>query len=215
VTDRLFPPVVETERLRLERLDESVDARELYGVLSARRGDDSIGDVSEHTPWSPHRTIRETKEFLDRAESQWAESEGAEYAVRPKAGEPDAGELAGCCGLTCRWDRSVAEPGIWLRERFWGRGYSGERARALVALAFDLLDFDVVRVSVSATNERSRRAVSKYVTALGGREEGVRRRGLVVGPGDVRDEVCFSVTQGEWREATEGEYAAVFAAPDH
>jgi RimJ/RimL family protein N-acetyltransferase len=211
VSDYLFPPVVETERLRLERLDESVDARELYGVVSARTGDDGIGEVTEHVPWSPHRTVQETREFLDHAASQWTESQSAEYAVRPKAGEPGAGAFAGCCGLTCRWDRSVAEPGIWLRKPFWGRGYSGERARALVALAFDRLDLDVVRVGVAAANERSRRAVATYVAALGGREEGVRRRGLVIGPDDVRDEVCFSLTQAEWRDATDGEFAAVFA----
>ncbi|SFG44122.1 Acetyltransferase (GNAT) domain-containing protein [Halopelagius inordinatus] len=86
-------------------------------------------------------------------------------------------ERAGMCGLTCEWDRDRGELGIWLRKRFWGRGYSGERTRALMHLAFERLDLGPVAVGVAAENDRSRRAVEKYIDAAGGRFEGVVRHG--------------------------------------
>jgi RimJ/RimL family protein N-acetyltransferase len=95
----------------------------------------------------------------------------------------------------------VAQPGIWLRKRFWGRGYAGERARALLTLAFGRLDVGLVAVGVAAGNEQSRRAVEKYVADAGGRFEGVIRRGLPFADGDARDEARYTVSQAEWRDA--------------
>ena len=193
-TSDLFPAVVETERLRLERAGrDTVDVRELYRVCS----DDDAAETFAHVPFSPHATPKETFDFLAACEERWADGEAAEYAIRL----PDTGELVGIGAIECDWDRGTAEPGIWLRKRYWGRGYSGERARALMALAFDRLDFGLVAVGVAADNAKSRRAVEKYVEDAGGRFECVIRRGLPLSDGDVRDEARYSVSRGEWREA--------------
>lgn len=203
MSDHLFPAAVETSRLRLERAGhDAVDVHELYRIASA---DDGIDEVTEHAPWSPHDHPRETKEFLDECEKRFREGESAEYVIRPRDGEGGAGEFAGMCGLRCEWDRDRAELGIWLRKRFWGRGYSGERARALMRLAFDRLDFGIVTVGVAAENERSRRAVERYVASAGGRFEGVVRNGLAFFDGEIRDEARYSVSRTEWRESERSE----------
>lgn len=191
----MFPAVVETDRLRLEGPpSERVDLLELYRVCSS---DPAIDEVTRHVPWSPHATPKETKEFLDEAADSWEAGDGAVYAVRPRDGEAGAGELAGMTGLHPDWDRRTAGMGIWLRKRFWGRGYAGERAGALFYLAFERLDLDAVAVECAVDNDRSRRAVERYVEAHGGRFEGRLRNRLPVGD-EVRDARRYSVSREEW-----------------
>lgn len=80
----------------------------------------------------------------------------------------------------------------------WGNGYSGERAAALAALAFDHLDLASLRVGHDPDNDQSRRAVEKYVDRFGGRKDGTVRNEVPFPDGPVRDEVRYSVSAGEW-----------------
>ncbi len=191
----LFPERIETDRLVLSRLSrDTVDPLELYRICSA---DEGIEEVTRYTPWDPHSTVKETAEFLDGCEKRWEDGEGATYVIRPGAGEEGAGEIAGVCGLTLDWDRRSARLGIWLRRRFWGRGYSGERAAALLDLAFDRLDLELVSVTHHVENERSRAAIERYVSAHGGRREGTLRNWVPYGEG-VADEVRYSISREEY-----------------
>jgi RimJ/RimL family protein N-acetyltransferase len=193
----MFPTPVTTDRLRLERLDDAVDLFDLYEVCAH---DDGIEDVTEYVSWDPHAHPSETDEFLAHAADGWEDTERATYAVRPREGEADAGAFAGVAGLHPDWDEQRAELGTWLRRSFWGRGYSGERAHALMAVAFDRLDLEVVSVRCMVDNERSRRAIEKYVEAAGGRHEG-RLRNDVHDAGTPHDVHRFSVTREEWRDS--------------
>lgn len=190
----LFPDRIETDRLVLEAASpETVDVRELYRICS---GDD-IEAVTEYVTWGLHPHQKETLEFLELAAEQHASGEAAQYVVRPA---DDEATIAGMTGLTVSWDQNLAEPGIWLRKRFWGRGYSGERADALLALAFDHLDLDCVAIEVQADNENSRRAVERYVERYGGRYEGLLRHADAWASGPVNLH-RFSVTQDEYDPA--------------
>jgi len=194
----IFPDRIETERLVLTPLTpEDVDALDLYEHV--RVGAPAIGDVTEHLPWDPHRTPEETAEFIERSGERRSEREGAEYVVRPREGEDGAGEIAGCTGLDVDWDRERAELGLWLRKRFWGRGYSAERAVALAEVAFDRLDLGVLAVSHAVGNENSRRAIETYVDRLGGSREGRIHNGVVVDDEPV-DTIRYSVTAEAWRD---------------
>jgi RimJ/RimL family protein N-acetyltransferase len=64
---------------------------------------------------------------------------------------------------------------LFLRKRFWGRGYSGERAGALITVIFDRLDLEVVTVTVQPENEKSVSAIETYVDRFGGTREGTLR----------------------------------------
>lgn len=194
----LFPERIETPRLVLEPRDhEHVDLAECYRICSA---DDGIEEVTQYMPWSPHETINETAEFLDRGKSYWNDRKRAAYVVRPREGEPGAGEIAGFTGLSCDWDRRTGNLGVWLRKRFWGRGYSGERAGALMELAFCRLDLEVVAVTHHADNDNSRRAIEKYVEAHGGRCEGLLRNWIPYGE-EVADEYRYTISREEYGES--------------
>jgi ribosomal-protein-alanine N-acetyltransferase len=196
----LFPDLVETDRLRLEALTtETVDPFELYEHV--RVGAPHVEAVTEHLTWDPHETPRETVEFLETVTEEREAGEGATYAIRPRESEDGAGELAGVTGFSVDWDRRTVELGIWLRKRFWGRGYSGERAAALIEVAFERLDLEAVVVTVQAGNEQSRNAVSRYVEAHGGRHEGLLRNFQTDPTGDTSVDVHrYTITREEYRE---------------
>jgi RimJ/RimL family protein N-acetyltransferase len=169
----LFPRVFETERLRFERIHpETLDARELYPYV---REDSGIADATRFMTWDPHQHPKETMEYVQYTGEANDAAASGNYAVYPKRGEDGAGEFAGNAGLGADWERRSAELGIWLRKPFWGRGYSGERADAFVELAFDRLGLEVVTVTVVDDNDRSIRAIGKYVERWGGQHDGYFR----------------------------------------
>ncbi|MFC6787411.1 GNAT family N-acetyltransferase [Halobaculum halobium] len=195
----MFPEVIETDRLRLERCSrERVSPRTLYEVASDRSP--TIDAETAYLPWEPLDTLADAADRLAAFERQWEERERAEWVVRPRTGEPDAGEFAGTAGLLCQWEKDLALLAVWLRQPFWGRRYSGERADALLEVAFDRLDVGVAAVPIHGDNDRSRRAVERYIDRHGGRYEGLLRNhaGRYDEPADHHR---FSVSREEWREA--------------
>jgi RimJ/RimL family protein N-acetyltransferase len=199
----LFPDRIETERLVLEPFTtENVDLLAYYRHVS--RDNPNIEEITEHLSWDPHETPKESLEFLKSQEEARAEGEDATYVVRPKEGEDGAGEFAGMAGLHPDWDRRTATLGTWLRKPFWGRGYSGERAAALMEVAFERLGLEVVTVTHEVGNEKSRRAIRKYVGAHGGQHEGLLRNGAPGSDGPV-DLHRYTVTREQWSEATKGD----------
>ncbi|SEO66092.1 Protein N-acetyltransferase, RimJ/RimL family [Halogranum amylolyticum] len=205
----MFPDVIETDRLRLRRFDrETVDALDLYEYAAKT---DSIDEETRYVTWEPHATPKESWDFLRQMEEAWDDAKNATYAVFPKEGEERAGEFAGNTGLGVDWDKRKATLGVWLRRPFWGRGYSGERATALVELGFDVLDLDYVTVCHAVDNEQSRRAIEKYVDRLGGQRDGiVRNRYVSEKTGEGVDEYQYSISQEQWHEVTGGERTATF-----
>lgn len=208
----MFPDVVLTDRLRLERLTfGTVDVLDLYDICAH---DPEIDEVTRHVLWDPHETPKETHDFVAESMAAWDDGERAEYLIRPRDGEEGAGAVAGMTGIRADWPRRTANFGIWLRRRFWGRGYAGERAAALFQLAFDRLDFELVSAAHVVGNENSRRAIERYVEAHGGQYDGLLRNWHPLGD-EIVDAHRYTVTQRQWREATaDRDPVATFAAAD-
>lgn len=193
---RVFPETFETDRLRFEQLCRAnVPVSDFYDLVGP--SNPHVEDELEYIPRDPVASMGSAAERLQTFERQWDDRERAEYAVRPRPGEDGAGALAGTAGLIFDWERRLAKPAIRLRERFWGRGYSGERADALLELAFERFDLDCVAIPVHAGNERSKRAVERYVERHGGRYEGLLRYDAVRSEGPV-DRHRFTITADEY-----------------
>jgi len=200
VSADLFPETVLTDRLRLARVDiDDADALNLYEHWQT--GAPNVEETTEYVSWEPYAHPHGVAETAERATQRVEDGEGAMYFLRPREGEKGAGELAGNTGLFVDWDCQVAVLGIWLRKPFWGRGYSGERADAMLELAFDRLDLELVRVSHLPDNQNSERAITKYVERHGGRREGRFRNRVTFEDESVHDTVEYSVSQREWHDA--------------
>jgi RimJ/RimL family protein N-acetyltransferase len=205
----MFPELIETDRLRLERHDAAVTARQFYAA-NGEGQTETIAEETEHLSWSPAPHIKESHDVLEQFREQWDDRENAVYAVIPREGEAGAGRYAGNTGVSFDWDKQTATLGIWLRKPYWGRGYSGERAAALAQLVFERLDVELLATEVMPGNEKSRRAIEKYMDELGGHQEG-RFRNRVVTDDGPEDVYRFSVSQAEYEAATgEDDPVAVF-----
>lgn len=197
----LFPDRFETDRLVLEALStETVDPLTYYEHASAEYAE----EVTTYLPWKPHNHPKESLGDLHDAKEAFEGGEHARYVIRPKADEDGAGEFVGTTGIYPKWERQTATFGIWLRPEFWGRGYSGERAAAMIELAFDRLDLDVVAVAHMDGNEKSRRAVEKYVERFGGQHEGLLRNFQANDDGTVVDMHRYTITHEQYDAARVG-----------
>ncbi|MCO8244980.1 GNAT family N-acetyltransferase [Haladaptatus sp. AB643] len=195
----LFSERLETERLVLEKVcPENVTTHELYDLFSGQE----TSDVFEHVPQSPYRSLDEPREMIENAAESWRDGAIASYAVRPSDGEPDAGALAGTALLYPEWEKRSARLGLILGKRFWGRGYSGERASALMAMAFDRLGLELVSVSHNAGNTKSRRAIEKYVERFGGEHDCLLRNWVPMDD-EVNDVHRYTITREQWKASRE------------
>ena len=193
----MFPEYIETERLTFERIShDSVDASRLHELYSD--GDDTE-EMFEYWDSPPHETVKETYDYIDEAERLWDDIEGAKYVIRPKDGE---GVIAGTTRLYPDWEKRSANLGILLDKRFWGRGYSGERADALLSVAFDRLELELVVAVYIDGNEKSRRAIEKYVERYGGQYEGFLRNQIPL-TDTVADVHRYTISLEEYLQATD------------
>lgn len=191
----MFPETIGTDRLRLARLSEQhVDVLELYDLF--RRDADNVSEVFEYVPQEPYRSVMDAQERLEKAEKSWDENESAQYAVYV-----DGEELAGYTALFCEWDRRSGRIGFTLGRPYWGNGYAGECAMALTELAFDRLDLELVAIGHEEGNDRSKRAIEKYIDRVGGQYDGVLRNWTPIGDA-VAAHHRYTVTQEEYERAT-------------
>jgi RimJ/RimL family protein N-acetyltransferase len=196
----LFPERIEIDRLVPEALrPDTVDPLTYYEHASA------ADEVTTHLPWDPHDHPKESLDDLRQADEAREAGDHARYVVRPKESDNGAGEFAGTTGIYPQWDRRTATFGIWLRPAFWGRGYAGERAAAMIGLAFDRLDLDLVAVSHVDGNEQSRRAVEKYVDRFGGQHEGLLRNFQANDDGSVVDMHRYTIAREQYDASTGGD----------
>lgn len=205
-TRSLFPSRIESERLRFKPLYESLDTLDLYEYH--RSGD--IDTVMQYLSQERHATPKESTNTLETAEERWKDCTRAEYAIYPKPGEGRAGEFAGVASLMLEWEKQLCYFGLWLRKPFWGRGYSGERAGAMLYVAFELLDLELMGVSYTPGNERSKRAIEKYVETYGGQYSGPLRNWI---PDDEepQDIETYVVLREQWRDAVTREKLATLS----
>ncbi|ELZ96780.1 acetyltransferase, ribosomal protein N-acetylase [Haloferax mucosum ATCC BAA-1512] len=206
----MFPDEIVTPRLRFRAMSrEVVDPIASYDYFAASRSD-TIEEETEYVSWNPHQTPNESFDFLKQAEKGHKTGENAIYAIFPRDGEDGAGEFAGTTGFNPEWNKRRAVFGMWLRKKFWGRGYSGERAAALFAAVFDVFDLEVASVQVEPENDKSIRAIEKYIDRFGGQHDGLFRNAICNANGTPRDVHTYSVTREQWLDATGGDYDAEF-----
>jgi len=196
----LFPDEILTDRLRLVR--ESVadcDLGERYASMST---DAVADDALAYVPIEPFEHLRDARAFVAEREERMESGDAGTYVVRPRDGEDGAGAVAGEAELFAMWDERTAFMTFGLRKRFWGRGYSAERAAALLRVAFERLDLEVVSVTHLVENENSRRAIEKYVDRFDGERVGRFRKMHVVDDEPV-DLVRYVVTAADYEESGE------------
>lgn len=190
--DGLFPSVIETDRLVMEPLLESISGSNLLEFYQENEGTDRYFDTDLGLPMD----YKEFSEFVDTANTLEEEGSDMFYGIF----ESESGEFIGQATFEdVDWELGRCAIGIWIRQDFWGEGISQERAEALMYVAFDDLGMDLVEITVVPENENSLRAVEKYISEFGGSFDGRQRHATVTPMQDgVYDVVHYSVTADEF-----------------
>lgn len=170
------PVAVQTRRLTLRRYTAD-DATEIFEAYA------QDSEVTRFLTWHPHRSLGETRVFLDRCERVWAGRTAYPWAITRR----EDGRIIG--GIEARPDGHRVEFGYALARGAWGHGYATEAARTVVALALSAPSIHRVWAVVDTMNPASARVLEK----AGLTREGVLRKWYVPsGFGVPRDAWCYA-----------------------
>lgn len=183
------PEVVLTERLRL-RPPRVEDAEAVLATWA------SDAEVARYMTWPPHRSIDDTRAFLQSA--LWAEQEGHRPWLIERR---DDGRLAGMIGVTFEAKGPIggvvaphrASVGYALGRPFWGQGLMTEALREVIAVTLALPSIYRVHAICDVENVAPARVMEKAGMTF----EGVLRR-WVLHPNvssEPRDCRCYAAVR--------------------
>ncbi len=117
---------IETARLILIR-PTPADAQAIFERYA---GDPA---VTRYLAWPTHRSVDDTRLFIDFSESEWTRSPAGPFLILSKAD----GRLLGATGLAVDGS-GAATTGYVLAADSWGQGYATEALKAMIDLARSL-----------------------------------------------------------------------------
>ena len=175
-------PVLETERLRLRPF--TLDDEAAVFALA------SDPEVARFVRFEAHRTLAETRAFLELVLQHYARGKPFAWAVVRREDE----RLIGSCGFVSESDeRKSAEIGYWLGKPYWGQGYAVEAARALVRFGFEQMGLERVEAKCFVGNRAGQRVIEK----LGMKFEGTDRSEMI--KGEYPELRLCGISRDEWR----------------
>ncbi len=153
-------PVIETTRLRLRPLHGG-DLDSLAAIHADPVAMEFLAQVLSREA---------TANMIAKAEAHWRTHGFGLFAVEVKGGP----SCIGIVGLNHVADNMPMAPAVeiaWRLSRdFWGQGYAGEAAQAVLRYAFDKLNLDEIIAFTVPANVRSRSVMSalRFRRVLGG-----------------------------------------------
>jgi ribosomal-protein-alanine N-acetyltransferase len=156
-------PILETERTVLRKL-KIEDSSDMYGYCS----DD---EVSEYTTWYSHKSLDDTKGFIEFVLMAYDNSEAAPWGIVDKK----TNKLIGTCGFVY-WDteHSRAELGYALSREYWNKGIMSEVVNRIIDFGFKEMNLVRIEARCHPNNIGSARVMEKSGMAF----EGVLRKHL-------------------------------------
>lgn len=143
-------PLLQTARLRLRPL-----AAEDAPAIQALRSDEAVNLYIQRPKTL---SLEDAQAFIERTTKGIADGRGPYWAIERKD-EP------GLIGTTCLWnfsaDRRQAEIGYELLPLYQGRGFMGEATEAVIHLAFEALQLQVLKAIVHPKNLPSQQLLLK------------------------------------------------------
>lgn len=108
-----------------------------------------------YMPYNPHRSLRETQEWLAAEEAKQDSPERCNWGIVERAG----GVLIGSIGINL--EGRTCEIGYCLAKKYWNQGYMTEAVRGVAQYARDVLQLESIYARVAVTNRPSARVLEK------------------------------------------------------
>lgn len=172
---------LETERLILRTFEES-DAADVFAYAQNP-------NVGPPAGWPPHADIEESQRIIRmfiQADDCWA-------IVDRKTGH-----VIGSLGIHQDGKRNhpgARSIGYVLGEPHWGQGLMPEAVQAVLRFCFEEMGLKIISAFYFPFNTQSRRVMEK----CGMKHEGTLRMCTRIFSGEIYDDVCYSITQEEWK----------------
>lgn len=175
-------PMIETERLILRKMTEN-DAEDLFEYASEPK-------VSKFMPWKAHKTIEDSKQFIDFILNAYEQKNKLTWAIELKK----SGHMIGTVDFV-KWlpKHSRAEIAYALSHHHWGRGYTAEAARALIGFGFKEMKLNKIEAPIVPANFQSQRVLEKVGMTL----EGIARQHFRI-KGKLVDLAQYSILKEEF-----------------
>lgn len=161
------PPRLETDRLLLRGWDPK-DVESVFAYASDP-------EVTRFMSWDQHRSLEDSRAFLDVFVAEQYGAQELEYCVCLKS---DPAIAIGGVGAYWRSrPHGTMELGYVLRRSSWGGGFMPEAGRGLIRHAFESTDVMRIFAQIFPENTPSRRAAEKMgLTFEGVQRSAVRHR---------------------------------------
>ncbi len=173
------PEIIETKRLFLRRWTKE-DAEAIFAAYAQDQ------EVTKYLTWQPHRTIEETRTFVEGRIAAWETGNDFAWGIRLHS-EPLIG------GIALRLNDFKVDLGYVIARAYWGKGFATEAVQALVDWA--LKQPQIVRVWATCDIENP--ASAKVMEKVGMIREGILRKWLIhPQAGETpRDCLCYSIVR--------------------
>ena len=145
---RLIPDEIETPRLRLRRPRQK-DAAAIFDRYA------SVPDVTRYLSWPTHRSVGDTRAFIDASERAWADQGAGPLLVLTKDGA-----LLGGTGLALEEPHRAGTGYVFAKDA-WGHGFATEVTQVLASLAFQIPSLSRLEATCHVENAPSARVLEK------------------------------------------------------
>jgi ribosomal-protein-alanine N-acetyltransferase len=175
-------PQLETSRLLIRRLAFS-DMPDLFEVASHP-------EVTRYITWETHRTLDDTRRFIQIVHDWHERQEVLYWGVVRKSDN----KLIGTCGIFEWVVRDArAELSYTLGRPYWGQGFASEIVGSLIRFGFETLLLNRLEGRCLRENLASARVLEKAQLSL----DGILRQQLYL-KGAYRDLKVYSLLRQEW-----------------
>jgi ribosomal-protein-alanine N-acetyltransferase len=123
---RTAPRQIDTQRLTLSAPTPD-DAESIFERYASDR------EVTRYLGWPQHRSIADTRAFLEFSALEWERWPAGPYLIRSRSD----GRLLGGTGLSFK-DEHCVITGYVLAKDSWGQGYASEALAAMIDLAHQI-----------------------------------------------------------------------------
>ncbi len=175
-------PMLETERLKLRKITLD-DISEIYSYASDE-------EVSKFLTWETHRSVTDTKAFVEYAINQYKNKQLAPWGIECKENREFIGTID---FISWKVNHRVAEIGYVISKEYWGKGITTEAVKEVVKFGFKQMDLVRIQAQCFTENQASARVLEKAGLVC----EGILRKAMYI-KGNHRDIKMYSILREDF-----------------